>query len=298
MYDWGDLRFFLTTARTGTALGAAQELGVNPTTVARRIAALESALSLRLFDRNRDGYRLSESGAALLNEARRIAAAAECFEGLAAQRSRELSGVIRMTMPESLANFIVTPLLAEFMELYPDIKVELIVTDNRLDIAGGEADIAIRGGLRPTASGVVLRKLGDDRWSLYCSSLYAAKRGAPATVRDLADHLIIGADGPMARITPFAWLSKSAPGAKVRSVCSSLANVLSAIKASHGVGPLPVAIGAVQSGLIECGLMPDFGRGYYLVIRQSLKDVPRVKAFSKFLAARAATLKRVLEGRK
>src|SRR5262245_43211600 len=116
MYDWGDLKFFLTTARTGTALAAAQELGVNPTTVARRIAALETALSLRLFDRNRDGYRLSESGVALLGEARRIAAAAEYFEGLAAQRSRQLSGVIRMTMPESLANFIVTPLLAEFME--------------------------------------------------------------------------------------------------------------------------------------------------------------------------------------
>jgi DNA-binding transcriptional LysR family regulator len=161
MYDWGDLRFFLAAARAGSTLGAARELMVNQTTVARRIAALEEALGARLFDRHQDGYRLSEAGAAILAQAEHVAVEAETLERLVAQRSRQLSGVIRVTTVESVANMMLTPWLTEFMDLYPDIRVEVIVTDLRLDLPRGEADIAIRAGYMPKGSGIVVRKLAD-----------------------------------------------------------------------------------------------------------------------------------------
>src|SRR5258705_9235147 len=104
MHEWGDLKFFLATARSGSTLSAARELGVNQTTVARRIAALEAALSLRLFDRNPHGYRLSEAGSAILPQAERVAAETEALQRVAAQRGRQLSGVIRVTTVEDLAN--------------------------------------------------------------------------------------------------------------------------------------------------------------------------------------------------
>src|SRR5258708_1826183 len=166
MYDWGDLRFFLAAARAGSTLGAARELRVNQTTVARRIAALEDALGARLFDRHQDGYRLSEAGTAILGQAEHVAAEAETLERLIAQRSRQLSGVIRVTTVEIIANMMLTPWLSEFMDLYPDIRVEVIVTDQRLDLSRGEADIAIRAGYMPTGSGVVVRKLADAPWAL------------------------------------------------------------------------------------------------------------------------------------
>jgi DNA-binding transcriptional LysR family regulator len=202
-----------------------------------------------------------------------------------------------VTTLESVANHILTPLLSEFIEQYPDIKVELIATNKRLNLVRGDADIAIRACRTPTQSGIVIRKLADDQWKLYCSRAYAEKRGIPGCAYDLDKHVLIGADGEFAKLDPFVWLTKIGVRARVRSVCSNLANMLAAIEASHGVGPLPNSIG-IPRDLVECFAMPDFKLGIYLVTRESLKDVPRVKAFTKFIGARASLLKRALEGRR
>jgi DNA-binding transcriptional LysR family regulator len=295
MHDWGDLKFFLATARSGSTLAAGRELGVNATTVARRIAALERALSIRLFDRNNDGYRLSEAGNAILIQAERAAAEMETLERMAAQRSRNLSGVIRVTTVESLANSVLTPLLSEFFELYPDIKVEVITAERLLDLARGEADIAIRACQMPAEPGITVRKLADEPWALYCSRAYAAKRGVPKSGDDLNQHAVVGGEGVLAKLDPFKWLAKVAPRATVRSVCSTVANTIVAIKAGHGVGPLPCGVKRFGgSDLVECFPMPSFGLGWYFLTRSDMRDLPRVKAFSRFMAP---ALKRVLEGR-
>jgi DNA-binding transcriptional LysR family regulator len=292
VYDWGDLKFFLATARNGSTLAAARELGVNQTTIARRIASLEAALSVRLFERHRTGYRLSEAGAALSAQAERIATEAEAFERLVAQRKRELSGVIRVTTTEEFAEIILTPWVAEFIELYPDIKVEVIATHRRLDLARGEADIAIRATQRPHEPDSSVRRLANAEWGVFCSRGYAAKHGAPKCPDDLNGHLVIGADGALASLASFVWLAKVAPGAKVRSVCNTISNMLVAIKTGHGIGGLPRDIGNAQSDLIELLTMPEMNFGWYLLTRQALKDLPRVKAFNQFIVARARTLKR------
>jgi DNA-binding transcriptional LysR family regulator len=104
---------------------------------------------------------------------------------------------------ESIANQILTPLLSEFIEHYPDIKVELIATNKRLDLVRGDADIAIRACRPPTQSGIVVRKLADDPWKLYCSPGYAERRGVPGCASDLDRHVLIGADGEFAKLDPF-----------------------------------------------------------------------------------------------
>jgi DNA-binding transcriptional LysR family regulator len=296
MQEWTDLKFFLVTTRTGSTLAAARELGVNQTTVARRIDALETALSVRLFHRNRDGYRLSEEGAAILTQAERVATEIETLERLAAQRNRHVSNVIRVTTVEDVANVILTPWLSEFIDLHPGIKVEMIATETRLDLARGEADIAIRASPRLTESGVIVRKLADGRWTLYCSRSYAAKYGVPNCVEDLDRHLIIGAEGTAAKVDPSNWLAKVAPRATVRSVCSTVPNTLVAIRAGHGIGALPTPMGIGHPDLIECFNIPGFDFGYYLVTPESLKNVACVKAFTAFIVARAPALKRALEG--
>jgi DNA-binding transcriptional LysR family regulator len=294
MYEWSDLKIFLAAARARSMLEAAGELGVNQSTVTRRIAALETALEIRLFHRDRNGCHLNEAGQSLLAQAERVATEAEAFQRLVAQRKRKLSGVIRVTTLEKLADEILTPLLSEFMEQYPDIKVELIATNKPLDLVRGDADVAIRASRRPTQFGIVVRKLADDPWKLYCSPVYAEKRGVPRSAGDLDEHVIIGADGDLAKLDPFVWLAKTALRARVRSVCSNLSNMMAAIDAGHGVGPLPNSMG-IPRHLVECFAMPDFKIGIYLITRESLKDVPRVKAFTKFIGDRASLLKRALE---
>ena len=296
MYDWGDLKFFLAAARSGSTLAASRELGVNQTTVARRIAALEEALSARLFDRGQDGYRLSEAGAAILAQAERVAVEADTLAQLLQQRSRNLSGTIRVTTPEALANLLLTPLLGEFMELYPDIRVEVIATDMRLDLARGEADVSLRAGLTPTDAGVVVRRLTDCPWGLYASQTYVEKFGLPKSVDDLNNHLLVGADGWLATREPFTWLAEMAPRAKVRSVSSTLINMVYAVKAGHGVGPLPCAMGGPEAGMVECFRLVEMQYHYYLVTREGLKDAPHVRAFNDFIVSRVGTLKHVLHG--
>jgi DNA-binding transcriptional LysR family regulator len=297
MYDWGDLKFFLAAARSGSTLAAARELGVNQTTVARRIAALEASLKVRLFDRNQDGYRLSEAGAGILAQAERVAVEADTLARLLQQRSRELSGVIRVTTPEALANMLLTPLLAEFMELYPDIRVEVLAVDQKLDLSRGEADVALRAGRMPTEGGIVVRKLTECPWSLYASKSYGEKFGFPESVEGLNNHLVIGANGWLATSEPFVWLAKVAPRAKVRSVSSTVINTLYAIKAGHGIGPLPCLMAAAESDLVECIPLHHFDYHYYLVTRESLKDVPHVRAFNDFIVCRASAMKEALQGR-
>jgi DNA-binding transcriptional LysR family regulator len=255
---------------------------------------LEAALEIRLFDRTRDGCRLNEAGKSLLPQAERVAAEAETFERFVTQRKRNHSGVIRVTTVESVANLFLIPLLSEFMELYPDVRVELIATNRPLDLARGEADIALRASRGPTQPGTVVRKLADDPWSLYCSRNYSGRRGAPRRASDLNNHVLIGAEGALADYYPLIWLAKTAPEAPVRSVCTNLANVLAAIKAGHGVGALPNSIG-VPPNLVKCLPIPDSRFGIYLITAESLKDVPRVKTFNKFIVARARVLKKVLE---
>jgi DNA-binding transcriptional LysR family regulator len=293
MYDWGDLKFFLATARTGSTLAAARELGVNQTTIARRIAALESALSIRLVDRNHDGYRLTEAGTAILAQAERVAGEAETIERLVELRKRDLAGVIRVTAPTVVADVVLTPWLAEFIEMHPDIKVEVIATERCLDLGRGEADIAIRAGRPPREPGILVRKLAASPWGLYCSPTYAQKYGTPARADDLNDHLLIGVDGELSTHDPLIWLGRAAPRATIRTVCSTISNTLVAIRAGHGVGALPSLIGSVQKDFIKCFAMPDFNYGWYLITREALRDEPRVNALNKFIVAHASALKHV-----
>jgi DNA-binding transcriptional LysR family regulator len=197
-----------------------------------------------------------------------------------------------MTATEIFADVVLTPWLAEFIDIYPDINVEVIATERCLDLGRGEADIAIRASQKPREPGVVVRKLAASPWGLYCSRAYATKYGAPACADDLNDHLLIGADGKLTTLDPFIWLAMAAPRARIRTVCSTISNALVAVRTGHGVGALP-HIGIAQKDLIECFPMPDFNYGWYLVTREALRDVPRVKAFNRFIVARASTLKRL-----
>lgn len=297
MYDWTDVKYFLATARAGSTLAAARQLGVNQTTVARRISSLEAALSVRLFDRHRHGYRVSQAGAAILDHAGRMADEAETLERLCAQRNRNLSGVVRVTTTENIANTLLTPLLTEFMELYPHINVEVIAAAGRLDLSRGEADVAIRAGPMPTEAGITVRKLANDRWSLFCSRSYAAKYGAPESPEELNQHVIIGSQGFLARLEPFIWLERTAPSARVRTAGNTIANALAAVRAGQGVGPLPCAVKVFEGAdLIECFALPAFELGYYLLARTDIRDLPHMKAFTEFIVSNAPALKRVLEG--
>jgi DNA-binding transcriptional LysR family regulator len=164
-WEWSDIRCFLAVAEAGTTLGAARALAMNQTTCARRIAALETALRLKLFDRSASGYALTPEGAALLPAARSFGDCAAAFERAASSARAAGIGVLRVTTNDGMADSIVTPAIVRFRTLHPDVLVDLNITDRLVDLASGEADIAIRGSLEAGGGpGLIQRRLPDLYW--------------------------------------------------------------------------------------------------------------------------------------
>ena len=143
MLDWNDIRYFLAVARQGSTLAAARALRVSQTTVARRIAALEEALGITLFDKRQAGYLLTPGGQDLLARAAQVDAAADAFSEAAAAQSRDLRGMVRITTQEIFANTLLAPMLRELHELHPEIVIEMDTQQELLDLGAGEADISL-----------------------------------------------------------------------------------------------------------------------------------------------------------
>lgn len=283
--DWNDLKYVLAVARTGSALRAADELGVNQTTVLRRIDALEGQLGAALFERRRTGQTLTAAGQRALEAAERIdSEIGGLVAALAAQR-RTLEGSVRITTSESLAYRLVTPCLRAFHEVHPGVSVELIAADEKLDIARGDADLALRAGFAPEGAGIVARRLPGTLWTLYCSRAYAAERGMPDCVEAVGGHPVIGFEGRMVELPGWRWVAAAAPEAAVRVRSNSMISMIFNLKAGLGVGPLPCIIGDGEAELVRCfPPPPEIQSELWLIVRETLKSAPHVRAFADFLA--------------
>jgi DNA-binding transcriptional LysR family regulator len=286
MYDWNDLKAFLAVARGGSTLAGAKLLGVNQTTVARRIESLEHDLRLKLFERGQTGSRLTEAGQALIPEAENVERAAIRFANQAAGQLRGVSGALRLTTNEIVANTLVIPALVEFRKIHPDVQVDLVVTDRSLDLENGEADLAIRtsaSGL--AASDLVARKISDHDIALYCSREYATRRGVPASPDDLKDHDLIDVAVELGQLPAVTWMMRYSGGKMPITRSNSMASLVHAVKAGLGIGALPCTIGDPDPDFVRCSECIDEARATsWIVTRRELKDTPRVRAFIDFIA--------------
>ena len=285
MFDWNDLKAFLAVARGGSTLSASKALGVNQTTVARRIESLEQDLGFKLFERGQSGSRLTEVGEALIHDAEGVEQAAIRFANQAASQMRGVSGALRLTTNELVANTMVIPALGAFHQLHPDVRVDLVVTDRPLDLENGEADLAIRTSQALTASDLVARKICDHDMALYCSRDYAARRGVPANEAALADHDLIDVSMEMGELPAASWMMRHSGGKAPVTRSNSMSSMVYAVKAGLGVGALPCTIGDIDHDLIRCSdAIAEARATSWIVTRRDLKDTPRVRAFIDFMA--------------
>lgn len=283
--NWDDLRIVLALSRAGSAMRAGPLLGVNQTTVLRRLQALEADLGVRLFERRSSGHGLTAAGRQVVCVAELIERETEALSRGFAALKRNLSGVVRLTTSESLAMRLVTPCLRAFHSLHPGVLVELITSDDRLDVARGEADVALRASSRPEGAGIVARRLPDNDWTIYCSRTYAAERGLPKSREDIRHHDIVGMDGRMAQLPGWRWLIESAPEAVIRFRSNSLIGLVPNLKAGLGLGALPCMIGDAEPDLVRCiEPPPEIRAEMWLIVRDELKDERHVRAFTDFLA--------------
>jgi DNA-binding transcriptional LysR family regulator len=284
--QWDDLRYVLAVTRTGSASKAARSLGVDQTTVLRKLDLLETTLGTSLFERRKTGQTPTPAGKLVAEAAERMEKEAHALENALATRRRVVGGAVRLTTSDGLAGRFVTPCMRSFQALYPGVTVELIATDERLDIAGGEADVALRGSSHPEGAGIVARRMPDILWTIYCSPAYAAERGIPDCRDALHGHDIVGFEGRLTRLPGWRWLSEAVPDAVVRFRSSSFVSMVANLRAGLGVGPLPTIIGDAEQGLVRCfPPPPELRDELWLIVREELKNEPHVRALTDFLAS-------------
>ncbi|HEX9954194.1 MAG TPA: LysR family transcriptional regulator [Allosphingosinicella sp.] len=287
MFGWNDLRYFLAVADSGSTLAAGRTLRVSQTTVARRIAALEEALALPLFDRLQSGYALTPAGKTLLDEARGVAGAATAVERTAAAMARDVGGTVRLTTIEIYAVTILPPILRDLHEAHPEIRIELDTSEEPLDLHAGAADIALRGSREPKGAGLVGRRIAADPWTLYCSRSYAEAHGVPRTRAELADHTLIGGGGNKVWHSYRAWLRSNGLEDGVAMHHDSVSGLLAAVHSGFGLAVLPTFLADRDPELIRClPPRPGDNMSLWLLTDERLRHTPRVRTVLDFLARR------------
>jgi DNA-binding transcriptional LysR family regulator len=299
MLDWNDVRYFLAVADGGSTLAAGRSLRVSQTTVARRIAAMEEALTLKLFEKRQAGYTLTRAGEELLEHARHIENAATGFCEAAAAQARDTSGTVRITTQEIFAVSLLAPMLRELHEKHPEILIELDDSQDFRDLGQGEADIALRSAYGDIGAGVVGRRLGPDDWTLYCSRDYAATHGVPKTKAQLKKHAFIGGGGPKLWRAYSAWLHDLGLDDRIIMHHASAMGMLSAIRSGLGIAVLPCIIADADPDLVQCIPPKDeHGRAMWLVTHERVRHAPRVRAVIDFLYERISKHVKMLEAQR
>ena len=296
MFDWNDLRYFLAVAREGSTLAAARALRTSQTTVARRIAALEAALGVPLFERRQGGYSATPAGADLLARAEQVEASANLFGDAASAHSRDLKGTVKITTEEIYAVTLLAPFLPELHDKHPEIVIELDTSQQVRDLGAGEADISLRSTKSVQSAGLVGRQLCVDDWTLYCSRDYAARHGTPSSLADLKKHPFIGGGGGNLWIHYQAWLQALGLEQQIAMHHATSGGLLSGVRSGFGIAVLPCVVGDADPDLIQC-LPPRAGHGriLWLFTHDRVKHTPRVRAVTDFLYERISRLVRKLE---
>ena len=284
MPDWGDLRHFLAVARDGSLAAAARSLGVDATTVGRRLVALEESLGARLFDRTPGGLVLTAAGRSIRSAVEEMEAGALAVERRAGGEDARLEGVVRITLTEAFAVDVVLPGFGPFRERHPGIEVRFLTDYGSLDLARREADIAIRL-TRPQDDTLVARKVGEIAIAPYASEAYLERHGPPDLANGWATHDVIGYAEAAVKWPEARWLAASAPEARVAVRCNSLLSVVAATRAGLGVGVMPCLCGDREPELRRVApLLTTLRRDIWLVVHPDLQHNARVRATLHFLA--------------
>jgi DNA-binding transcriptional LysR family regulator len=191
--NWQWWQYFLAIAEYGSLSRASTTLGVSQPTLSRQLQSMENRLGQPLFDRSTQGLSLTVFGKSLLEDCRKMQTSADRLERIAAGHSSTLTGRVRLAANELIAQYYLPKILPLFQDSYPELSIEVVVSNSASNLDKRDADIAIRM-FKPTQLDLVCRKLMDIPLGFYASAEYLDRRGTPKTAEQLFSHRIIGFD--------------------------------------------------------------------------------------------------------
>lgn len=289
--DWDKLRVFHAVADAGSFTHAGEELGLSQSAVSRQVSALETDLHVQLFHRHARGLILTEQGEMLYRTAHEVVTKLASAKTRLMDSKEKPSGELRITTTIGLGTSWLTPRISEFVELYPDISVQILLADRDLDLSMREADVAIRLR-RPTQPDLIQRKLFTVHYHTYASPDYLKRYGTPRELSDLDHHKIMTFGTPPAYLGTINWLeSAGLENGHTRRPVLQINNVSGLHRATSmglGIAALPEYIVGKDTGLVQ--LLPDLEMPSfetYFVYPEELKDSKRLAVFRDFIVSQA-----------
>jgi len=289
---WDDIRHFLEVVRSGTAAQAASRLGVNHTTIYRRISALEDQLGKSLFERSNSGWVITPAGESIVAFAESMAEDASNIERQIFADSNNLSGLLRVTAANHCIDRLMMPVIGKFIQRYPEINLEMIATADELDLASREADVALRGTDQPPPN-LVGKRIGQIGFAIYGTQSLAERAITNPDGEDLPCITWIG-DGH----TRPPWIEKSFPNTRCIYRTTSIPVMQSMAREGIGITRLACVLGDPDPQLHRvqaCYVEP--GPALWVLSHVDLRTTARVRIFRDFLVEELNKHKDLIEGR-
>lgn len=289
MQNWDDLKYLLAIARRRALGPAARELGVNQSTVFRRLNAFEKNTGVRMFERLADGYTATVAGEAILRQARRIEEDVLSLERLMTGQDYRLTGVLRITTVDDFAVCLMPALLTGFRRRFPDIELQITAASETMDLARREADVAIRPTRRPPEH-LVGRRLGGLRFAWYGTANYLRGRPTSGDATDLNGHRIIAADAELATTPAARWISRNVVDSAVVVRANSMLLQMHLALADVGLALLPEPVAATERRLRKLVVVDALDGEVWALTHPDLRHTARVSAFMGYVADQARQL--------
>lgn len=292
--DWDKLKVFHAAAEAGSFTHAGDQLGLSQSAVSRQVSALEGDLKTPLFHRHARGLILTEQGETLFRTTKEVMLKLEAARTALTDSRERPNGELRVTTTVGLGANWLTPRIGEFLELYPEIRLKLILTEEELDLSMREADVALR--LRqPEQGDLIQRRLFTVHFHVYGSVDYLKRFGEPHTVEDIDKHRIIAFGGVTGSfLDQMNWLRVAGreardPREAVFEV-NNLAGVRTAVEKGVGLAVLPDYLVGQGSSLMQVmaetqSQLPAMET--HFVYPEEMRNLARIKVFRDFLVAKA-----------
>jgi DNA-binding transcriptional LysR family regulator len=294
-FAWDDFRLVRAVAQARSLAGAATSLGVNPSTVFRRLGEVEERLGAKLFDRHRTGYALTPAGEEMAGLADRFDEQVSAFRLRLAGQSVKPSGELRVTLSESLLAYLMSPVLANFRKSCNDIRLDVVVTNQSLNLSKRDADVAIRATDQPPEN-LVGRKVALLSWAVY------APRPAPGETAPTLDEALaaspwVALGDNYLHVQAAKFVRDRIPSDRIAFKVNSVLGVTEAVENGAGVGPCPCFAADLRPGLVRISdVQTEFGSGLWLLTHPELRHSPRVRVFMDFCAEALGRLRPLIEG--
>lgn len=293
--DWNGLQFILALARQQSLQHAAEELGVDASTVSRRVRAIEQDIGVRVFDRTASGHRLTAVGRRLLDTAERVEADIAAMEREAARADQRLEGLVRVATTDALGRVRLSPIVSGFRRLHPLVDFELVADTRVASLIRREADVAVRY-VKPSQAQLACRRIATLGHALYGSRAYLAEHPFDPS-EPTRGHALVGYHASLASLPEARWLDERARGARFALRANRVDLLVPAAVSGAGLAVLPCYLADREPSLVRLlGPSDVVTRDLWLVLHRDARRVGRIRAFVDFLTSAIQADAAVLRG--